>query len=494
MNPIANAFGKLNTKIFEIPEEFEWINSKRIKVEELKSHVVVFDFWTYCCINCIHMVPVLRKVEEKYKGKPVVVIGIHSAKFSEESEKKNIEEAVKKYGIRHPIIVDKNMRIWDSYGIDAWPTILIFGPDGKIIFRKAGEAEEKEIEDAIDKALKENNLEQSRGIEYLNEGVEEDSFLRYPGKISIRDDGLMAISDSNHNRILIVDISENQVKKVYGGREGFEDGDEKTCKFNKPQGVVWADDIIYVADTENHAIRAIDFSFDKVYTVAGKGVKGSYPSSGLNSLLNSPWDLAFDGKNIFIGMAGFHQIWKLDLDTKICGPYAGIGYENILDGELERSMFAQPSGIDFDLGSLAVADSESSSIRIISKGYVSTISGKGLFEFGYKDGSVKEALFQHPMGICKRGEKIYVADTYNNAVREIDLKEKVVRSIIAKEGSICKFGDPECDTLGLYEPNDVELFDNKIYIADTNNHLIRYFDLESKVLKTLTFSNQNALP
>lgn len=208
--------------------------------------------------------------------------------------------------------------------------------------------------------------------------------------------------------------------------------------------------------------------------------------------MSSPWDLAHDGGGgfIFIAMAGLHQVWAYHIQSGKIGPFAGSGYENIVDGQLGEAQFAQPSGLSIFANYLFVADSEVSAVRRIDlkRKVVETAVGKGLFVFGYKDGRIDEARLQHPLGVTCEGNKIYVADTYNHAIRLIDLVEQQVSTLVGKpemKTAVCNIDDPACDTLGLYEPSDVKIRNNALYIADTNNHLIRIFDLDKKVLRTL---------
>jgi hypothetical protein len=188
-------------------------------------------------------------------------------------------------------------------------------------------------------------------------------------------------------------------------------------------------------------------------------------------------------------MAGLHQIWAYHLQTGKVGPFAGSGYENIVDGSLGEAQFAQPSGLAIFGNYLFVADSEVSAVRRIdlARKVVQTAVGEGLFVFGHKDGPLEEARLQHPLGVACEDNKVYVADTYNHAIRLIDLAEQKVSTLVGRPEikTVCNIDDPSCDTLGLFEPSDVKVRGNMLYIADTNNHLVRIFDLEKKVLRTL---------
>ncbi len=489
-----NIFSKV-TKASEFPSDFDWVNTKELlSLEKLKGHIIVLDFWTYCCINCMHTLSILAELEKKYEGRPVVFIGVHSAKFFNEKDRKNIEQAVMRYEISHPVLVDKEMTVWNKFGVSGWPTIVIIDPNGTLVYRQSGEGQRESIEDTIDVLLEKHEKSHTLArepIKITSTIQKSNTTLSFPGKISISK-GRIAISDSNHNRIIVTDLS-GKIEHIIGsGKTGLVDGKFSDATFFRPQGVVWKDDSIFVADTENHALRIIDLQKNQVTTLVGTGKQGSWVSpggKGREIAISSPWDVAVKNNLVFIAMAGNHQIWTYDINTDVVRPFAGNGHENIIDGDRTQAQLAQTSGIFIYDDIVYFVDSETSSVREIDlkTNYVRTIAGQGLFVFGHKNGNTDEALFQHPLGLCATSNKIFVADTYNSAVRVIDLENEKVSTIIGKHGmgGICKIGDPNCDTLGLYEPSDMELYEDKLYIADTNNHIIRVYDLKTNVLKTL---------
>jgi thiol-disulfide isomerase/thioredoxin len=489
-----NIFSKV-TRASEFPEGFDWINTKEsLSLEKLRGHVIVLDFWTYCCINCMHTLPVLAELKKKYQGKPVVFIGVHSAKFSNEKEKQNIEQAVARYEISHPVLVDKEMTVWNKFGVSGWPTIAIIDPNGILVYRQSGEGQKEMIEDTIDVLLEKhtNSHTLTRDPVTITHTVHKDkTILSFPGKISISKDKI-AISDSNHNRIIVTDLAGKVLYTIGNGKTGFHDGSFAESLFSRPQGVVWKDETIFVTDTENHALRKIDLHKNQVTTLVGTGRQGPWRSSGgkgRETAISSPWDLAVKDNLVFMAMAGNHQLWVYDTTTDIARPFAGTGQEDIVDADRTRAQLAQPSGIFVHDDVIYFADSETSSIRELDlkTGYVRTIVGHGLFAFGHKDGDAGQALFQHSLGVCATQDKIFVADTYNSAIRVIDKKTEQVSTLVGKKGSstICRRDDPTCDTLGLYEPSDVEWYNDKLYITDTNNHLVRVYDLKKNILQTL---------
>jgi thiol-disulfide isomerase/thioredoxin len=373
-----------------------WLNvDHAITLEELRGKVVVVDFWTSCCINCIHTLPVLAEVERKFAGKPVVVIGVHSAKFDTEKETDRLRAIVSEYSIVHPIAIDGSMKIWDAWGVQGWPTVIVLDSTGHIVTSHTGETDRAVLESAIDKALdqgaKAGTLD-AKPLVGLRREVDQSGPLSFPGKVIGLADGSLAISDSGHNRVVIVG-EDGAVRSVIGsGLAGFTDGGFAEASFRKPQGLATAGDVLYVADTENHAIRAIDLRAHTVATIAGTGELGTSPPGAAvparSTKLRSPWDLTLVGDVLYVALAGSHQIGALSLHDGTIAAFAGDGQERRLDGAGMVSSFAQPSGLTTDGKSLFVADAETSSIRAVSLTTrdVHTLVGQDLFVFGDVDG------------------------------------------------------------------------------------------------------------
>ncbi|MBI5126139.1 MAG: redoxin domain-containing protein, partial [Planctomycetes bacterium] len=407
----------------EFPEGMEWLNTDRpLRVADLRGKFVLLDFWTYCCINCMHVIPELKRLEKGYPTE-LVVIGVHSAKFSNERLTENIRQAILRYEIGHPVVNDKEMQIWQSYAVRSWPTLVLIDPEGYVIGAYSGEGNYE----AIDRRLRESLAYfRPRGVvkeEPLNLSLERDrlgpSPLSFPGKIladPLKD--RLFISDSNHNRIVIA-TGEGKVIDVAGSGEiGRADGPFSQASFFRPQGMALQGETLYVADTENHLIRRLDLQSRTVTTIAGTGRQGGFLSLGglgTRAELSSPWDLSLVGDKLYVAMAGSHQVWVMDLANNLVQPFAGSGREGRVDGSLEGSALAQPSGITTDGNRLFVADSETSSVREINllTGRVNTIVGLDLFEFGDVDGQGAMVRLQHPLGIVFHEGMLYVADTYN---------------------------------------------------------------------------------
>ncbi|HEX5732213.1 MAG TPA: thioredoxin-like domain-containing protein [Blastocatellia bacterium] len=491
-NQMPEYEGKVNAPDF--PEGMQWLNTEKpINLRDLRGKVVLLDFWTYCCINCIHVIPDLKKLEKKYPNE-LVVIGVHSAKFNGERDIDNIRQAVLRYEIEHPVVNDWQMEIWQQYGVRAWPTLMLIDPAGKVIGYVSGEGIYEPFDKLISEVIKKfdarGQIDRRPFKLKLERTRTPSSMLAFPGKVLADEKSRqLFIADSNHNRIVVLSLDGYEVKEVIGtGEIGMADGSFESATFNHPQGMALDGRTLYVADTENHAIRALDFDKRAVTTIAGTGRQASridhLGGQGKQTELNSPWDLVVDDGMLYIAMAGPHQLWKMNPKTGGVVPYAGSGRENIIDGPLDQAALAQPSGITTDGAKLYFADSEVSAIRsadLDPNGNVETIVGEGLFEFGDKDGKASEVRLQHPLGVVYHEGALYVADTYNNKIKRITAKDKSSQTFLGtgEEG----LADGERATFD--EPAGVSIAFGKLYIADTNNHAIRVADLKTKRVETL---------
>jgi thiol-disulfide isomerase/thioredoxin len=468
-----------------------WLNTdKPLSIAALKGKVILLDFWTYGCINCIHIIPDLKKLEEKYANQ-LVVIGVHSAKFQNEKETENIRRIILRYEIEHPVYNDSEYAVWQSYGVRAWPTQVLIDPAGYVIGGISGEGNYEVIDQAIAKTVDEFRKKGELNEEPLKLTLERakvgDLPLAFPGKIvadANRD--RLFIADSNHNRIVITKLDGTLVEAIGTADAGATDGPFDKAAFYRPQGMVLAGDNLYVADTENHLIRRVDLKTRTVETIAGTGRQSREyfkTGPGRTVALNSPWDLELVGRVLYIAMAGPHQIWKMDLDKNEVSTFAGSGREARLDGPLLESGFAQPSGIATDGKNLYIADSESNIIRAIdiAGGKVTTIVGGDLFEFGDVDGSGDDVRLQHPLGVLSYGDKLLIADTYNHKIKQLDPKRETVTTLFGTG----KPGQQDGSEASFYEPGGLALANEKLYIADTNNHAIRVVDLKTKRASTL---------
>ncbi len=474
------------------PKDFVWLNVARpLSLEkDLRGRFVLLDFWTYCCINCMHVLPELKNLEREFPE--LVVIGVHSAKFYNEQTVDNVRAAIVRYDIEHPVILDEDYHIWRLYDAHAWPTFVVIDPMGQLLWRSSGEG--------IDEALRPRLLEwraayaQYLRLEPLPLRLEKyqqpEALLSFPGKLAVDTQGCrLFLSDSNHNRILVVRPSGEVLVVIGSGDEGRRDGPFAEATFYRPQGLVYvaAEDALYVADTENHLIRRVDLQRAWVETIAGTGQQARRlyrEGPALEIPLNSPWDIAWQEGKLIIAMAGFHQLWQLDPAQKRIQVWVGSGMEDLRDGHRLVSALAQPSGLTVAPdGRVYFADSESSAIRYVEGDQVKTLIGEGLFTFGDRDGSFAQALLQHPIGLTWQDGALWVADTYNHKIRRIDLERRHLETVLGtgQRG----YRDGTASEALFSEPNDIKALDGFFYITDTNNHQLRVWDPRRNEVATL---------
>lgn len=416
----------------------------------------------------------MRELEERFPEE-LVIIGVHSGKFIAERVTANIQEAVLRLGVRHPVVNDRQFRIWRSYAVNAWPTLTLIDPEGRVVGQQAGELPANDLARAIERVIRDaearGTLDRTPIVQHPDAEPSIGRRLRYPGKVLA--DGVtrrLFIADTGHHRVLVVRLDDDGLSGeldagVGVGRPGFTDGDFGQVSFRDPHGLALIDDILYVADTGNHAVRAIHLGERHVETVVGDGLQARHLNQagrGVDVRLNSPWDLLFHGGVLYIAMAGSHQVWHLDPSTTEARPWAGSGAEALHDDNREMAALAQPSGITTDGEHLFIADAESSAIRSIDLdpgGAVDTIVGTGLFDFGDRDGVGEAVRLQHPLGVAWSEGLLYVADTYNGKIKALDPTSRKVHTVVGPEG-------------GLWEPGGLAVSDGRIYIADTNHHRI----------------------
>jgi thiol-disulfide isomerase/thioredoxin len=475
----------------ELPSDLEWLNTQKpLALSDFRGKVLILDFWTYCCINCMHIIPHLRRLEARFPEE-LAVVGVHSAKFDQERSTENIRQAILRYGVSHPVINDYDMRVWQSFGVRAWPTLIYIDPQGKVVGKSSGELTFDEGEPLIAEMVREYEVAGLLDRAPLSFALEKtpDALLSFPGKILA--DGVgqrLFIADSGHHRILVTDLEGKVTTFIGSGDEGLADGTLDGAQFNRPQGMALDGEVLYVADTENHAIRRVDLAQGIVETIAGTGRQGKGPSAGGEAAeidLRSPWDLVLIENELHIAMAGTHQLWTLDLTTFNMWPSVGSGAENITDGPSRTAALAQPSGLAEEGGVLYFADSETSAVRSadLSKDRVTTLVGRGLFDFGDSDGPGADAHLQHPLGVDVREGTIYVADTYNSKIKRIDLGTGNVTTVTGtgEQGLV----DGTSLQAQLYEPGGLSVLGGWLYVADTNNHAVRAVELLTGAVMTV---------
>ncbi len=490
----------------ELSAGLGWLNTDRPLSfgGELAGQVVVLDFWTYCCMNCMHILPDLVYLENKYKDEPVTFIGVHSAKFTNEASRDTIRAAVLRYEIHHPVVIDDEMKLWRAYSVRSWPTQVVVNAQGFVVCAVGGEGHREDIDTAIEQTLAQGRAEGELADGPLTlpreSNVPATTGLAFPGKVlADPETKRLYVADANHNRIVIAEPPDEagrcQVVQVVGtGRIGRDDGPADEATFNHPQGLAAGQGNLYVADTDNHLIRSINLSTFETSTVVGTGEMSNDRAGGAMGTqqgLNSPWDLCIEGATLYVAMAGVHQIWRVDLPVGFGRAFAGTGRENLVDGPTETAALAQTSGICSMGGNLYVADSEVSAVRGIDMGAerVFTVIGEGLFSFGDVDGEHPKAKLQHPLGIDAWKVALLVADTYNHKIKMVDPAGRSVRTLYGT-------GEAGASTPGgqvqFFEPGGLSVAGDTVFVADTNNHRIVGINLLTHDWLELSFEGLTA--
>ncbi|MEO7447662.1 MAG: NHL domain-containing thioredoxin family protein, partial [Humibacillus sp.] len=443
-----------------------WLNTggRRLTLADLRGRVVIVDFWTFCCVNCLHVLDELRAVEERFPD-VLTIIGVHSPKFEHEADADALAAAVERYAVHHPVLDDPELVTWRAYTARAWPTLVVLDPEGYVVASMSGEGHGPGlaalVAELVDEHAAKGTLQP--GDDPYVAPATPDTALRYPGKAVALADGSFVVSDTaDHEVVHLATDLETELAR-WGG----------AGVLAEPQGLLLAPPEVadrlgvdlLVADSVNHQLKGIRFSDGSVHVLAGTGRQLRERSGGgpaLEQDLSTPWDLAWFAGRVVIAMAGTHQLWAWTPgDTPKAGTLevlAGTTNEGLRDGAVLEAWLAQPSGlaVSADGSRLWVADSETSALRSIQTAdvtapagspadrdtadsstadsptglVVETHVGTGLFDFGHRDGAAAEALLQHPLGVTVLPDgSVAVSDTYNGAIRRYDPEARRVTTL-----------------------------------------------------------------
>jgi len=428
-----------------------WLNTggRALSLADLRGKVVLLDFWTFCCINCLHVLDELRPLEERYAD-VLVTVGVHSPKFEHEADPAALAAAVERYEVHHPVLDDPDLVTWAAYTARAWPTLVVVDPEGYVVAQVSGEGHAHALDRLVAGLVAEH---EAKGTLHRGDGpyvppAPPDTDLRFPGKAVRLPGGTLLVSDSGHHSLVeLAEDAETVLRRIGTGTRGRTDGHPATASFAEPQGLCLlppevaaeAGYDVVVADTANHLLRGVRLVDGAVTTVAGTGAQlmqgDPQPAAGdSRTPLSSPWDVVWSPvvHQVVVAMAGVHQLWAFDPVTRAMTVWAGTSNEGLLDGPLADAWFAQTSGLAVDGERIWLADSETSSLRAVEQGAVSTAVGQGLFDFGHVDGPGETALLQHPLGVTLLPDgSVAVSDTYNGAVRRYDPSTGEVTTLLA---------------------------------------------------------------
>lgn len=403
-------------------ENASWLNHPPLNKKDLLGKIVLLDFFTYCCMNCLNVLTEIKALEEEFKDE-LLVIGVHSGKHLHEKDDKSVLDAMKRNKVEHCVINDADLKLWDGYGIKAWPSLVLIDPQGYVLKQYRGEGHLEELRSDIKRLISQHELS-SQKFEPAEE-KKENNILKYPQKILASKDYLFI---SHLDEVLVCSYEGEILHRI--------------SDISEPQGMVYLHEKLYIASCSGGCIIKVS----KGFTQKEKWLEG----------LRNPYSLESDGQFLYMSLAGSHQIKAYDLQTK--EESLVIGQENsesLHDGPYDEAILAQPSGISLLEEELWFVDSESSSLRCA------------------RNAGVRSHIFdsdelQHPLDLCCGvyadgcgGGRIFIADSYNNIIKVYNPQSDEVLSLIE----------------GLDEPSGIGKKACKLYICNTNKHEIIVFDL-----------------
>lgn len=443
-----------------------WLNTDGpLSLADLRGRFVLLDFWTFCCINCLHVLDEMREVEERYDGE-LVVIGVHSPKFEHEADPDALAAAVERYDVRHPVLDDPELVTWQAYTARAWPTLVLIDPEGYVVAQYAGEGHAHAIASLLAQLRDEHAARgtlQPGDSPYVAPPAPEGD-LRFPAKAVRLPDGHFLVADAGHGAIAEVDVDGALVKRH---AEGLREPNG-LCLLPLDVAAEVGYDVV-VAETVGHRLRGLSFATGELRTLAGDGRQ--WMQGDGTDRLSSPWDVAWHDGLVWVAMAGIHQLWTFDPRTGEVAVAAGTTNEGLLDGPLDQAWLAQTSGLVPDGDRLWVVDSETSSLRYVEDGKLHTVIGRGLFDFGFTDGPADQALLQHPLGAAVLPDgSVAIADTYNGAVRRYDASTGEVGTIAS----------------GLAEPSGLVVDGEQLVVAESAAHRLTRVPLGASAQATGT--------
>jgi thiol-disulfide isomerase/thioredoxin len=451
-----------------------WFNTgEPLSLKQLRGRIVLLDFWTFACGNCLHVIDELRQLEHSFADE-LVIIGVHSPKFEHERGDDSVRAASERYGVEHPVVNDPQLYLWQQYAIRAWPTLVLIDPNGYVVAQAAGEGQLTALAAMISELIAEHEAAGSlrRGDNPYVAPSAEPGDLRFPAKAVQLGDSLF-IADAGHHQIVETALDGVTVRRRIGSGTRGRSADS----FVEPNGLAVlgidvADELgfdLVVADTGNHVLRGVRSTDGAI--VRTVDLPAALTATGIETITGpvpavlSPWDVAWwpaagTSGLVAIAAAGVHLLLGWDPRADSVRILAGTTVEGLKDGPALDGWLAQPSGLAVDGDRLWFADSETSALRYLTvTGELHTVIGEGLFDFGHIDGAAGEARLQHPLGVAVLPDhSIAIADTYNGAIRRYEA------NATGSDGTVSTLATD------LAEPSGLLVVDGEIVIVESAAH------------------------
>jgi len=474
----------------------QWVNAPLTNMErEHKGKFTIVHFTSFDNYTSNANVEDLTRLQKEFPY--IRVILALNSKYDFPQKEKDILFELEKRQLPLPVYVDRGFELWQCMSVEYWPTTLFFGPKGALLESHEGRLNLAELRSAMPKVI-------NRLAPYLDKNAEQfygmppgrwnkRTVLEYPAGLAVnKRENMVFVSDQIGDRILGLTLAGNVIFCIGNGEPGYLDGSMEEAKFNGPLGMAMDEEnfILYVADTDNHAVRKVDLVNNKVSTVLGNGTRSSKKLKkvlGTNGAIDAPSDLVLHQDFLYISMRGSNQIMKMDLRTEVASVIAGSSDFGFSEESTKKAQLASPSGLAFDVsGALFFTENQASAIRYVDDKELNTVVGSGVFEYGYNDGKKDEIKMRFPNGIAMHDGKLFVADTYNNCIREVEPFKRKSKTLT---GDHQKAGYRNGSEPLFNQPMDVEVIGEQLIIADAANGAIRTYNFSTGEVSSITLVN-----
>ncbi|WP_456825711.1 NHL domain-containing thioredoxin family protein [Cellulomonas sp. P5_E12] len=475
-----------------------WLNTggRSLDLADLRGKIVLLDFWTFCCINCLHVLDELRELEEQHRD-VLVIVGVHSPKFVHEADPVALAAAVERYEVRHPVLDDPQLVTWSAYTARAWPTLVVIDPEGYVVAQMSGEGHKHNVEVLVRELIAEH---EAKGTLHRGDGpyvppAPTEGTLRFPAKAIALPDGHLLVADAGHHSLAELEADgETLVRRIGSGERGLVDGGPDEARFSEPNGLCLVPEElrarlgydVLVADTVNHALRGVRLADGVVTTVAGTGEQ--YMVGASDNFL--PWEEDEADEELasmpVVGVPGDEA--AAFASTLAVTPGASAPPEPFVPGP-RRQKLSSPWDVTWSqpLGAFVVAmagnhtlwefDDKQGSIELLG----------GTMNEGLLDGPLHEAWFAQPSGLAVGADdKIWLADAETSALRWVDPVARTVHTVVGE--GLFDFGhrDGPAGEARLQHPLGAAVLpDGSVVVADTYNGAIRRYDGGSGEVSTL---------
>lgn len=454
-------------RVTELPTSAIWLNAAPATLQDMRGRPLVLAFVNGASVWCMQRVAEVMRWQARNPGR-VQLLVVQVPRFEFEREPQHALKLLRRQGVNAPIVLDAQWDAWRKFDVQSWPTLLMLDAYGQERERLVGAAGDLEralgsLSEGVMRPLDDDG----DSLRELN--AEPRLPLLFPAGLVATADRLY-VADTGHHRVLEC-THEGRVLRQFGlGSADLINGGVGEAAFNRPQGLALVREILYVADTGNHALRSINLISGQVDTLCGNGRAGD-PRAGVlaqpwDSPLNYPAAVAVADNQVHIAMAGDNHIWSYDLGTRELRWRAGAGAVEVRDGSGHLAAFAQPSSLVAVQQTLYVCDALGSAIRSVQlRGdLVQTLVGQGPWESGNVDGPRQRACLQYPLALAMGPDSplLWIADAGNGSLRTLRL------------------GGGDLSTVNLprrlHGPAALAVAAGAIWIAEADAHAVLRFD------------------